>query len=38
MAKVYFATNRNPNRQQNPDDFGKDFSEGGLANLRFGQA
>ncbi|MDH3910289.1 MAG: alpha/beta fold hydrolase [Rhodospirillales bacterium] len=38
MVKVYFATNRKPNRQQKPDDFGADFSAAGLASLRFGQA
>ena len=38
MVKVYFATNRNPNRQQKPDDFGANFSGAGLASLRFGQA
>ena len=36
MAKIYFGTNRKPNRKSAPDDFGRDFSEHGLANLRFG--
>ena len=35
---VYFATNRNPNKKIQPDDFGPDFSERGLADLRFGEA
>lgn len=38
MVKVYFGTNRRPNRQSKPDDFGSDFSADGLANLRFGMA
>ncbi len=38
MPMIYFATNRRPNRKTNPDDFGKDFSEDGLANLRYGFA
>jgi esterase/lipase superfamily enzyme len=38
MSKVYFGTNRKPNRKQAPDDFGSGFSEDGLANLRFGMA
>ena len=39
MARVYFATNRNPNRKNNPDDFGVGFSnDDGSANLRFGEA
>ena len=36
MPKVYFGTNRTPNRKSKPDDFGRGFSEDGLANLRFG--
>jgi len=36
MTKIYFGTNRKPNRKVAPDDFGSGFSEGGLANLRFG--
>lgn len=36
MAKVYFGTNRKPNRKTSPDDFGRGFSEDGLGNLRFG--
>lgn len=38
MRTVFFATNRNPNKKVNPDDFGQDFSEKGLADLRFGEA
>ena len=38
MVKVYFGTNRKPNRKSAPDDFGRGFSEDGLANLRFGMA
>ncbi len=38
MTTIYFATNRRPNRQDAPDDFGRDFSSDGLANLRFGKA
>ena len=36
MVKVYFGTNRKPNRKTKPDDFGRGFSEAGLASLRFG--
>lgn len=38
MQKIYFVTNRKPNRKTNPDDFGKDFSDDGVANLRYGYA
>ncbi len=38
MVKVYFGTNRKPNRQPKPDDFGRGFSKEGLASLRFGMA
>lgn len=38
MPKVYFGTNRKPNRKKAPDDFGTGFSDDGLANLRFGMA
>ena len=38
MVKVYFGTNRKPNRKTKPDDFGRGFSEAGLASLRFGMA
>ena len=38
MVKVYFGTNRKPNRKMAPDDFGRGFSEAGLASLRFGMA
>ena len=38
MVKVYFGTNRKPNRKTKPDDFGRGFSNAGLASLRFGMA
>jgi esterase/lipase superfamily enzyme len=38
MTTIYFATNRKPNRVTNPDDFTGEFSQDGLANLRFGKA
>ncbi|MEQ1528679.1 MAG: alpha/beta hydrolase [Methylococcales bacterium] len=38
MATVYFATNRNPNNEKKPTDFGKSFSNTNLGDLRFGQA
>ena len=38
MVKVYFGTNRKPNRKAKPDDFDQGFSEAGLASLRFGMA
>ena len=38
MCLIYFATNRKPNRKVNTTDFGKEFSEDGIANLRFGSA
>ena len=38
IVRVYFATNRRPNRRRNPTDFGKDFSDHGLSSLRFGYA
>lgn len=38
MERVYFATNRKPNRKNRPTHFGKDFSVDGTANLRFGVA
>lgn len=38
MTTVFFATNRNPNRQQAPSDFGAGFSGRGLDELRFGWA
>ena len=38
MTTVYFGTNRKPNRKTKPDDFLGEFSEDGLANLRFGEA
>ena len=36
--RIYFATNRDPNDQDNPTDFGKHFSPNGLTDLRFGWA
>jgi esterase/lipase superfamily enzyme len=36
--RIYFATNRNPNDQNNPTDFGGHFSPNGLTDLRFGWA
>ena len=38
MTDVCFGTNRNPRPAKNPTNFGKRFSDDGLANLRFGQA
>lgn len=38
MATVYFATNRNPNRRTNPDDFGGSFHPESVDYLRFGKA
>lgn len=38
MTRVYFVTNRKPNRKHNPDNFGKDFNEEGVAALRYGYA
>lgn len=38
MTRVYFGTNRKPNRKRNPNNFGRGFSHDGLANLRFGMA
>jgi len=38
VTKVYYGTNRRPNRKKSPDDFGTGFSDDGLANLRFGMA
>ncbi|MCP5158609.1 MAG: alpha/beta hydrolase [Gammaproteobacteria bacterium] len=36
--RIYFGTNRNPNDQKNPTDFGNSFSSSGLTDLRFGWA
>lgn len=36
--RIYFATNRNPDHQDRPTDFGNHFSPGGLTDLRFGSA
>ena len=38
MSRIYFGTNRKPNRKTRPTDFGRGFSHDGLANLRFGIA
>ncbi|MCG6939092.1 MAG: alpha/beta hydrolase, partial [Gammaproteobacteria bacterium] len=38
MEKVYFVTNRKPNKKDKPTNFGKDFSDDGVANLRYGYA
>ncbi len=38
MTTVYFATNRRPNDPDEPTYFGKDFSQNGLSDLRFGYA
>ncbi len=38
MEKIYFVTNRKPNRKENPTNFGKHFSDDGVANLRYGYA
>jgi len=35
---IYFGTNRNHRKRRGEDDFGSNFSEDGLANLRFGRA
>lgn len=38
MHNVYFVTNRNPNRKNQPDDFGPEFSEQAIDDLRVGRA
>ncbi len=38
MTDLYFGTNRNPKPAKKPTNFGKRFSNDGLANLRFGNA
>ena len=38
MTRVFFGTNRKPDRKQRPRNFGGQFSDLGLANLRFGAA
>lgn len=38
MEKIYFVTNRNPNRKKNPDRFGNDFNNDGFASVRYGYA
>ncbi len=37
-ARVWFATNRNPNRKNDPDDFGGRFNPDAVDSLRFGSA
>lgn len=36
--RIYFATNRDPDRLENPTNFGSHFSRNGLFDLRFGWA
>jgi len=38
MERVYFVTNRKPNRKRNPTDFGTEFNAHGIGNLRYGYA
>jgi len=38
MPTIYFSTNRNPNRREDPDDFGGEFSSKAIDDLRFGKA
>ena len=38
MTNIYFVTNRNPNRQKDPDDFRTGFSSKDAHDLRFGRA
>jgi esterase/lipase superfamily enzyme len=38
MTVVYFGTNRRPNNASKPTAFGGEFSQNGLADLRFGEA
>ncbi|MCF6225110.1 MAG: alpha/beta fold hydrolase [Xanthomonadales bacterium] len=38
MQKIYFITNRNPNKKGKPTNFGRHFNPDGLACLRFGSA
>jgi len=38
MHTVYFVTNRKANRKKGPDDFGPEFSEESIDDLRFGRA
>ncbi len=38
MTRVYFGTNRRPNDLASPTSFDGEFSQDGLANLRFGEA
>jgi esterase/lipase superfamily enzyme len=37
-VRIFFATNRNPNRKNDPDDFGPDFNEVSVDSLRYGSA
>jgi esterase/lipase superfamily enzyme len=36
--RIFFGTNRDPNRRRSPNDFGRRFSPNGLTDLRFGWA
>ncbi len=38
MEKIYFITNRNPNKKSKPTGFGRYFNPDGMACLRFGSA
>lgn len=38
MPKIYFATNRDPNRRKDPDDFGGGFNPTSADSIRFGVA
>lgn len=38
MSTIYFATNRQPDRDVNPTDFGEGFARSNLGDLRFGRA
>ncbi len=38
MPRLYFATNRNPNRAKAPDSFGERFNPQSVDSLRFGTA
>lgn len=38
MERIFFVTNRKPNRKKAPTSFGEDFSSDGTASLRYGYA
>ena len=38
MARIYFVTNRKPDRKRNPTGFTTELSPDGVANLRYGYA